>query len=130
MLGSVEQLWNVYREWKRLTEREGAAIRQASWPLVHKIQQQKRALQAEIIHLTEQIQSEFRSKSDHQTFDTQLRTIVNELILLETQNNATLQSSIAAAEEQKRAYESTSSRLRQLHNRYVPSRAATWQNLT
>jgi hypothetical protein len=130
MPGSIDQLWSLYAEWKNLTEREGAAIRQSDWPLVHKTQQQKRELQAEIIHLTEEIKADGSSRIDDQKFDRQLRTIVNELILLETQNNATLQATIATTEQQKRELESTSKRLRQIHTRYVPNRPPTWQNLT
>src|SRR5688572_2728631 len=121
MNGPVEQLWAVYQQWKNLTEHEGQAIRPSNWPLVQKTQQAKHDLQSRIIHLTEQIQGDFSSKTEQTTFDKQLRKIVNELILLETRNNATLQSSVAAAEQQKASLENTSNRLRQVHTRYVPT---------
>ena len=130
MTGTVEQLWAVYREWKNLTEREGLAIRRGDWPRVHDTQEEKRALQSEIIRLTEEIHAHFSAAANHDGFDTRLRTIVNELILMETQNNLTLQSLMDAANEQKRELETTSSRLRQVHQSYVPSRNPVWENFS
>jgi hypothetical protein len=130
LLANIERLWDVYNEWKALTEQEGRAIRDADWTRVHERQQQKRSLQSEIIHLTGQIHADFRSKSDEANFDARLRGIVNELLLLETRNNATLQGSIDTVREQRRDLDATSNRLRQLHARYVPNRAAAWENFS
>jgi hypothetical protein len=129
MTGTVEQLWAAYGDWKTFTEQEGLAIDTADWPRVRQIQEEKRALQAQIIHLTEQAQHQFSAPFDHD-FDTRLRAIVNELILLETQNNLTLQGTLEHAREQKNRLEATSSRLRQLHNSYVPSRHPVWENFS
>jgi hypothetical protein len=125
-MDAVEQLWAVYGKWKRLTEQEGLAIRQSNWSLVDQAQVEKRTLQPEIIHLTEQIHSRF--SPDSGGFDTQMRGVVNELILLETQNNLAVQSCLAAANEERSSLEGTSNRLRQVHSRYVPSRNAAWEN--
>jgi len=130
MTGTIEQLWTVYHDWKVLTEKEGLSIRQGDWPKVHKTQEEKRGLQAKIIHLTDQIQAHLSSEMDHHKFDARLRGIVNELILLETQNNVTLQSSMDEANEQKRGLDATSTRLRQLHNSYVPTRSPVWENVS
>jgi isocitrate dehydrogenase kinase/phosphatase len=129
-MSALEQLWAVYRQWKELTEREGRAIEDGNWSMVQQRQEAKRALQTDIVHLTEQVYGDLRSPTEHEKFDGQLRTIVNELILLETGNNLTLQAALATAKEQKRSFEATSTRLRKVHSSYVPQREPVWQNLS
>jgi len=126
----VEELWRAYGNWKRLTEQEAAAIRKSQWPEVRRAQLEKRALQSEIIHLTEQIDVQPGAGSHQVEFQTRLRKIVNELILLETQNNLRVQHCIESAEEQRRSFEATSCRLRRIQSRYVPSCGAVWNNLS
>jgi len=125
---AVEELWQAYRDWKYLTQREGAAIQGLHWTEVHDAQNRKRALQAEIIRLTDKAKAELHSDSASADFDQRLRQLVNELILLETQNNLTVEACIASAQSQKRELDATSQRLRQVHSRYVPSRQPSWEN--
>jgi len=127
---AVEQLWQAYQEWKRFTEQEGIALQRADWPAVQKAQKRKRELQSEIVRLTDYIKANLSSSIEQEHFNARLRGIVNELILLETRNNANVGASIQAAQEEKRTLDATSNRLRQVHNRYVGSRAAVWQNLS
>ena len=127
---AVEELWKTYQDWKRLTEEEGTAIQRSHWYEVHSAQQQKRALQTDIVRLTDEIKANFRNAREEKKFDTRLRGIVNELILLETQNNLKVQACIASAQEKTSSLEATANRLRQVHTRYVPPRDPIWQNLS
>jgi hypothetical protein len=127
---SVEELWKAYQDWKRLTEQEGTAIQRSQWFEVESAQAQKRLLQAEIVRLTDQIKASLNSSIEQEQFNSRLRGTVNELILLETQNNAKVQAMMSAAEDQRRNLLLTANRLRQVHNRYVPARAPVWENLS
>ncbi len=129
-MDSLDELWNTYAEWKRLTEKEGAAITRSQWRDVQEAQDQKRALQPEIIRLSDRVQTVLRSEAEKQLFSTRLRGIVHELVLLESQNNLKVQDSISAAEQQRRTLDVTSNRLRRMHHRYVPSLDPIWQNLS
>lgn len=125
---AVEQLWQAYQDWKSLTQAEGAAIQSLQWPQVQQAQQRKRALQSEIVRLTDKAKAEFDSPSAQSTFDQRLRQLVNELILLETQNNVKIQACIETAERERRSLDATSNRLRLVHSRYVPARESNWEN--
>jgi hypothetical protein len=127
---SVEELWQAYQDWKRLTEQEGTAIQRSQWFEVQSAQAQKRLLQTEIVRLTDQIKASLNSSIEHEQFNSRLRGTVNELILLETQNNAKVQAMMSAAEDQRRNLLLTANRLRQVHNRYVPAREPLWENLS
>ena len=127
---SVEELWKAYQDWKRLTEQEGTAIQRSQWFEVQSAQARKRLLQTDIIRLTDQIKASVNSSVEQEQFDSRLRGTVNELILLETQNNLRVQTMIAAANDQRRNLDVTASRLRQVHNRYVPTREPVWENLS
>ena len=127
---AVEELWRAYQDWKRLTEEEGTAIQHSHWYEVHSAQQQKRVLQADIVRLTDQIKANFTTQREEGKFDTRLRGIVNELILLETQNSAKVQAMMSAAEDQRRNLLLAAQRLRQVHSRYVPARDPLWENLS
>jgi len=127
---SVEELWKAYQDWKRLTEQEGTAIQRSQWFEVQSAQARKRLLQTDIIRLTDQIKASVNSSVEQERFDSRLRGTVNELILLETQNNLRVQTMIAAANDQRRNLDVTASRLRQVHNRYVPTREPVWENLS
>ena len=127
---SVEELWRAYQDWKRLTEQEGTAIQRSQWFEVQSAQAQKRLLQSEIVRLTDQIKANINSSIEKDQFDARLRGTVNELILLETQNNVKVQAMMSAAEDQRRNLMLTANRLRQVHNRYVPTREPVWENLS
>ena len=127
---SVEELWKAYQDWKRLTEQEGTAIQRSQWFEVQSAQARKRLLQTDIIRLTDQIKASVNSSVEQEQFNSRLRGTVNELILLETQNNLRVQTMIAAANDQRRNLDVTASRLRQVHNRYVPTREPVWENLS
>ena len=125
-MDAIEQLWQAYQSWKELTQREGAAIRGSNWSEVHSVQKRKRSLQAEIIRLTDKA----KATCPEEGFDAHLRSIVNELIALETQNNLILQTCVDSAADEKQRLDTASSQLRRVHSRYVPSREPAWENLS
>src|ERR1043165_2219880 len=129
-MAAAAQLWERYQDWKALTETEAAAILSSNWEAVQNAQRQKKKLQADIVHLTGESKAELASRGEAEAFDDRVRGITNQLILLETQNMMILQSRLDSIEIQRRDLESTSSRLRRVHTRYVPPREAAWENVS
>ena len=130
LMEAVQQLWEAYEAWKDLTRREGAAIQNSNWVDLRLAQQHKRMLQGEILRLTDNVHAACSSPEDNQLFNQRLREIVSELISLETRNNLLLQSCIDETRREREQLEATSSRLRRVHSRYVPSREPVWQNVS
>ena len=120
------QLWDLYHEWKRLTESEGMAILTSDWPEVRRCQTAKQHLQPHIIRLTEQAKKEIASASAQSHFEGRIRELVNELILLESRNHNQLNERIAQGQRERAQLDITSQRLRQVHHSYVPKSAPTW----
>jgi len=123
---SAAQLWDLYEEWKRLTEAEGAAILTSDWPEVRRCQNNKKQLQPQIIRLTQVTKAECSSPAEIEQIDTQVRSYVNELIQLETRNNGVLQGRLELLAQERFEINRTASRLRQIHKSYVPPRDAVW----
>lgn len=120
------QLWDLYDEWKRLTEAEGMAILTSDWPEVRRCQSGKQQLQPAIIRLTDLAKKEMASITARHHFEDRIREIVNELIVLESRNSNHLKERIAHTQRERSQLDITSQRLRQVHNSYVPKSVPTW----
>ena len=120
------QLWDLYHRWKELTEHEGMAILSSNWSEVRRCQQAKQDLQPEIIRLTGQAKKEMASATAWSTFEDRVRQVVNELILLESRNNSSLQERMEQARRERNELEVTSQRLRQVHRSYAPASGPVW----
>ena len=120
------QLWDLYHEWKRLTESEGMAILTSNWSEVHRCQKAKQDLQPEIIRLTDQAKKELASASARSDFEGRIRQVVNELILLESRNSTNLQQQVSHGQRERAQLDMTSQRLRQVRQSYVPKSGPMW----
>lgn len=120
------QLWDLYQEWKRLTQSEGMAILASDWPEVRRCQKAKGDLQPGIIRMTEQAQRELGSAADKNSFEGRIRQVVNELILLESRNNTTLQERMTVVQQERGELDRTTHRLKQVHRSYVPQTGPAW----
>jgi len=116
------QLLELYKEWKRLTEREGYAILESNWAEVRACQQTKQQLQPAIIRASDQL------KNINQTaeIEDRIRQCINELILLESRNSEALGQRLEAAEKERDGLNSTSHRLKRLQRSYTSSRSPAW----
>ena len=123
---SAPQLWEQYEQWKRLTIAEGAAISSSDWVEVRRCQSEKKALQDKIIGLTEFAKAECSNPTQKEEFESRIRSYVNELILLETGNNDTLQKRLQNLARERSDLDRAASRLRKVHKSYVPPRDAVW----
>jgi hypothetical protein len=119
-------LWDLYEEWKRLTNAEGAAIKTSDWSEVRRCQTAKKQLQPKIIHLSESAKAECLTLADQDRMESQIRDYVNQLILLETKNNDILQSRLEHLTHERSEVDRTTARLRKVQKSYGASRDAIW----
>ena len=125
------QLQDAYREWRRLAEAEGEAIRAGNWMLVCDCQTALKELQPRIIRFTGEAQSEWDNPGvDRPTKENHLRETVKSLIELEWRNNSLLdvrrQSAMAEFEELNRARRA----LRRVQRSYAPAQASGWNSFS
>src|SRR3954462_2437572 len=123
---SADDLWNLYEEWKRLTHAEGAAIHASDWAEVRRCQNAKKQLQPKIIRLSESAKAEYLTNADNEKLECQIRSYVNQLIILETQNNSILQNRLQHLADERSEVDRTTARLRKVHKSYTPNRGAVW----
>lgn len=116
-------LLDLYDQWKKLTESEGAAIGVSNWIEVRRCQQSKQKLQPQIIRASDHMKEPAPSAS---ALDPRLRDCVNQLIQLENNNSAQLALRIKSAKQEIDGLECTTQRLRQIHKSYVPSQGPVW----
>jgi hypothetical protein len=117
------ELLELYQEWKRLTEQEGAAIMASNWTEVRSCQKAKQELQPRIIQATDGAKNAPGERSE---FEAQIRECVNELIRLETRNSEALGKRLEAAEKEKGGLEQTSQRLKRVQKSYSGQRESAW----
>ena len=88
----LDDLQHAYREWRRLAEAEGKAIRAGDWQLVADCQRALNQLQPAITQLNERLREQGQSSaSQAPAARHNSRASVLELIALQTQNLAALQ---------------------------------------
>jgi hypothetical protein len=117
------EILELYQEWKRLTEKEGAAIMASNWAEVRSCQKAKQQLQPKIIHASDAVKNAPGARSE---FEAQIRECVNELIQLETRNSEALGKRLEAAEKERSALEQTSQRLKRVQKSYSGTRESAW----
>jgi regulator of replication initiation timing len=117
------QLFELYDQWKHLTNEEGAAILASNWIEVHRCQQDKQKLQPEIARVSDQVEN---TSEESDELRPRLRERINELIQLETSNNDNLGNRLQSARQEKEKLDSTSQRLRKIHKSYVPAQDPVW----
>lgn len=123
LIDTNAELLELYQEWKRLTEKEGAAIQSSNWAEVRHCQKAKQQLQPKIIQASDLAKTAQEAGSD---FEGRIRECINELIRLETRNSETLERMLEAVEQEKNGLDRTSHRLKQVQKSYTGSRGSAW----
>ena len=124
-----KSLFDAYDSWEQLTQAESAAIQCGDWARVAECQQSKQTLQKQIIHLTESAQAEcIETGLDSKNFERDLRPIINNLIVMETQNAELIATRRQAADVEKLDLDQASQNLRRVHKSYSPPAAAVWNS--
>jgi len=93
-------LFEAYKDWQKLAEQEGEAIRARDWPRVSDCQNRLAALQSRIIRLTSLARQEWQQMHlDRAAKEGELRKTISGLIELEKQNSESLAAVKGAARE-------------------------------
>src|SRR4051812_46668887 len=92
-------LLRLYQDWRNWTDAEREAILANDWRQVKICQAAKHDLQTRILQETEEAQDESAEDSaDRVAFDKQIRSLINELIYLETRNGEFIAEQRGAAQ--------------------------------
>lgn len=122
-MSGQKTIWDLYAQWKALTEEEGAAIVKADWTEVRRCQEEKQQLQQQIVRAEgESAGGSLEAAKAH------LRSMIEELISLEQRNNSALAERLAAVTAQRGELHRRSRTLKQVHQSYVPSSGPVWNS--
>jgi len=126
-----QNLKHSYREWRRLAEAEGEAIRAGNWMLVFDCQNSLRQLQPRIIRQTEAARREWAEPGlDVEAMEFELDEIVHSLIELESRNGSLINARRWLAQEELAKLEQASLTLRRLQRSYIPAATAAWNSFS
>ena len=121
-MNTDRDLQHSYREWRRLAEAEGEAIRAGNWMLVFDCQNALRQLQPRIVRQTEAARREWAALGlDPKTMECELDTMIHSLIELESRNNSLINARRCVAHEELAKLEQASLTLRRIQRSYAPA---------
>jgi len=122
-------LLDLYAEWGRLTDLEGAAIGKDEWPSVQQQQVLKRKLQDQIVQTAEQWHAEQGDTAAAQAkYDREFRPIVTHLIQRESQNHELLHQRWDHLKAKVGSLKQAGMRLRGIHRTYAAQGSPSWQS--
>jgi len=119
-MSPVDELTELYEQWRRLSQEEGRAIDDADWEQVAQCQSGKSSLQPRIAELSERLEAAVH--------ETRFRSVVEPLMEMERSNQGRLREQRQLAERQKQQLDRSRRQLRQLHQSYVPPARTNWQS--
>lgn len=124
-------LKDSYREWRRLAEAEGEAIRAGNWMLVFDCQNALRQLQPRITRQSDAARKEWAALGlDTQTMENDLKNIIHSLIELERRNNSLIHARRALGQEELAKLEMASLALKRIQRSYAPTVPASWNSVS
>ena len=130
-MNSNSTLQEIYREWHRLAEAEGEAIRAGNWTAVADCQRALEQLQPRIAACAQHARNESAPPvADRATADQNLRATINELIELERRNHGLLELARRSAHAQLAELSEADRTLRRLQRSYAPKPAAAWTSFS
>jgi hypothetical protein len=126
-MSADRDLQNSYREWRRLAEAEGEAIRAGNWMLVFDCQNVLRQLQPRIVRQTEAAHREWVNLGlDSEVMENNLNAVIHSLIELECRNRSLIDARQRLAREELAKLEQASLTLRRIQRSYLPPNSARW----
>lgn len=128
-MSACATLLDLYQEWRQWTHAEGESILAGDWRQVKRCQAAKAELQPRILEKTEEAHLECaRDGINRPNFDKQVRSLVNELIFLETRNGEMLAEQKRALNAEYHDLKRSGRTLTRIHKQYAPSSAAAWES--
>ena len=130
-MSASHELEADYREWQRLAEAEGDAIRAGNWIQACDCQNALKSLQPRIIEHTAQAQQEWADDRTAGTLsEANLRNIVSQLIELERRNYSLLDSRLHSARAEMNKLDVANHTLNRIQRSYAPSRPPGWTSFS
>lgn len=124
-------LFEAYKDWQKLAEEEGEAIRARDWPRVSDCQKRLSALQSRIIRLTSLAHQEWQQMGlERAAKDRELQKVVLGLIELEKQNSESLAAVKGAAREKLDELDFARQNLKRVQRSYSPAYPAVWNSFS
>jgi hypothetical protein len=121
-MNAERDLQNSYREWRRLAEAEGEAIRAGNWMLVFDCQNVLRQLQPRIVRQTEAARREWAVLGlDFEAKESGLSVVIHSLIEIERRNQSLIHARQRLAREELAKLEQASLTLRCIQRSYTPT---------
>ncbi len=128
-VSTEEQLLEGYANWRRWTELEGAALQRADWPAVAKCQDAKQGLQPIILELRQNAESELQETGlDPAPLRRRIQVLVQDLIALETSNQAVLAAQRAAHGCRQKELTLTARNLSRVQRSYSLREKTNWHS--
>ena len=125
-------LVELYAEWRRLSDLEGAAIGADEWPSVARQQQLKQEIRDQIVQTTEQWHVEWAATETETSasvrFEQEFRPIVADLIQRETRNHEMICERKHRVQSDLTALRQSSTRLRGIQRAYATAAGSRWQS--
>ena len=128
-MNAQANLLQLYQDWRTWTETEREAISDGNWRQVRVCQEAKSNLQPQILRQTEEAQGEWKRLGlDRKAMEKQLRSVVNELIYLETANAQVLSGQRNATSEELERLSQSGRTLSKIQKHYVSEAPIGWES--
>ncbi len=123
------ELRGLYEEWRRLTELEGAAIRDGVWTEVERQQFLKQSLRDRIVRATQLWNAEQAgAEAARDVFEREFRPVVSELIAQEHRNQDLLHDQREHIQARLSELGQSATRLRGVQRTYGAVGGSRWQS--
>jgi hypothetical protein len=128
-MSAQANLLQLYQDWRAWTETEREAISEGNWRQVKLCQSAKSELQPEILKKTEAAQVEWlRLGLDRKAMEKQLRSVVNELIYLETANAQYIAEGRVSVGEELEKLNRSGRTLNKMQKHYAAETPVGWES--
>lgn len=128
-MSACTTLLELYQQWRKWTHAEGEAILEGDFPKVKRCQNAKAELQPRILQQTGEAQKECeRDGINRPALDKQIRSLVNELVFLETRNGELLAEQKRALSAEYHDLKKSGRTLTRIHKKYAPNSTAAWES--
>ena len=130
-MSAQADLLAAYANWRTWTEAEGEAIQSADWRRVAECQSAKYQLKPQINRLNLAAQREWPLDCAERTcYERAVRSVIGELIQLETKNGETLAGQHQAALARKQEINCSQSNLQRIKNSYSKMPSTAWTSFS
>ena len=130
-MSAESDLREAYREWRRLAQAEGEAIRSSNWSLLAACQNALANLREHISSLTPQVHQEWAAaKIDRAKRQEEINVIIRGLIEIARRNQILLAGLREAAQARLKQLNRAGSNLKQLRRSYASTTLSTWQSFS